>query len=94
MKKVHNLFPANIFKHCTVLNSIESFFSGIDINNNGKVYEFPPAGMFDDCVALQNIRRLFSGCNNLKLKLVGEGFKNCALSDVCLMRLRIVEYLE
>lgn len=74
--------PADIFKHCTILNSIESFFSGIDINNDGKVYEFPPAGMFDDCVSLQNIRRLFSGCNNLKLKLVGEGFKNCALSDV------------
>lgn len=74
--------PATIFKNCTILNSIEGFFNGIDLDNDGKVYQFPPAGMFDDCVSLTNIRNLFNGCNNLKLKLVGEGFKNCSLQDV------------
>ncbi len=74
--------PANIFRNCTILNSIEGFFSGIDLNNNGQVYQFPPSGMFDDCISLTNIKSLFSDCYNLKLKLVGEGFKNCALQDV------------
>lgn len=74
--------PATIFKNCTILNSIEGFFNGIDLDNDGKVYQFPPAGMFDDCVSLTNIKSLFSGCHNLKLKLVGEGFKNCSLQDV------------
>lgn len=74
--------PATIFKNCTILNSIEGFFNGIDLDNDGKVYQFPPAGMFDDCVSLTNIKNLFNGCNNLKLKLVGEGFKNCSLQDV------------
>lgn len=74
--------PATIFKNCTILNSIEGFFNGIDLDNDDKVYQFPPAGMFDDCVSLTNIKSLFSGCHNLKLKLVGEGFKNCSLQDV------------
>jgi hypothetical protein len=38
--------------------------------------------MFKDCVSLTNIKSLFSGCYNLKIKLVGEGFTNCILSDV------------
>lgn len=74
--------PSNIFKNCRILNSIEGFFSGIDLDNDGQIYQFPPEGMFDDCVSLTNIKRLFSGCHNLKLKLVGEGFKNCSLQDV------------
>lgn len=74
--------PSNIFKGCTLLNSIEGFFSGIDLNNNNEVYEFPPKDMFKDCVSLTNIKSLFSGCYNLKIKLVGEGFTNCILSDV------------
>lgn len=74
--------PSTLFKNCSLLNSIEGFFSGIDLNNNGEVYEFPPKGMFDDCVSLTNIKSLFRGCTNLKLKLVGEGFTNCQLQDV------------
>lgn len=74
--------PTTLFKNCRILNSIEGFFSGIDLDNDGKVYQFPPAGMFDDCISLTNIKRLFSGCYNLKIKLVGEGFKNCPLQDV------------
>lgn len=74
--------PVNLFKGCSVLNSIESLFEGIDINNNNEVYEFPPKGMFDDCVELTTIKNLFNGCNNLKIKLVGEGFSKCKLSDV------------
>lgn len=78
--------PANIFRNCRLLNSIEAFFENMDLNNNKEVYEFPPTydgkGMFDDCVSLTNVKRLFSGCQNLKIKLVGEGFKNCALTDV------------
>lgn len=74
--------PSNIFKNCRILNSVEGFFSGIDLDNDGQIYQFPPKGMFDDCVSLTNIKSLFSGCHNLKLKLVGEGFKNCSLQDV------------
>lgn len=74
--------PTTLFKNCRILNSIEGIFSGIDLNNDGKIYQFPPAGMFDDCVSLTNIGNLFKGCHNLKLKLVGEGFKNCALQNV------------
>lgn len=74
--------PSNMFKGCSLLNSIEGLFSGIDVDNDGDVYEFPPTGMFDDCVSLTSIKGLFSGCHNLKIKLVGEGFKNCLLSDV------------
>ena len=82
--------PANIFRNCRLLNSIESFFANMPINNDNQAYQFPPTyqdgsitkGMFDDCVSLATTKRMFGGCNNLKLKLVGEGFKNCALADV------------
>lgn len=75
--------PATIFKNCTLLNSIEGFFSDMeDLNNDNQPYVFPPEGMFDDCISLTSIKNLFSGCHNLKLKLVGEGFKNCILQDV------------
>ena len=50
--------PSNIFRNCRILNSIEGFFSGIDLDNDGKIYQFPPAGMFDDCVSLTSIKEL------------------------------------
>ena len=39
-------------------------------------------GMFDDCISLQITKNLFAGCYNLKMQLVGEGFRNCILSNV------------
>lgn len=72
--------PIDLFKGCTQLNSIESLFEGMDLKSNS--YVFPPEGMFDDCVKLSNISKLFKNCHNLKLSLAGEGFKNCALTDV------------
>lgn len=79
---VNDSIPNDIFQGCTMLNSIESLFSGLDINNNGEVYSFPPVDMFNDCISLQTTRSLFEGCHNLKIQLVGEGFRNCKLSDV------------
>ena len=82
--------PSDILKGCTVLNSIESLFAGLDLDNSGQIYTFPPTyndggvtkGMFEDTIALKVTRNLFNGCNKLKIQLVGEGFKNCALTDV------------
>ena len=82
--------PADIFKNCSVLNSIESLFSGLGINNNGSIYTFPATyddngetkGMFDDCYKLMTTRNLFANEYNLQIQLVGEGFKNCQLRDV------------
>ena len=84
------VIPPDIFKGCTALNSIESLFSGLNLDNDGEVYIFPPTyddsgitkGMFDDCRSLKTTRNLFNGCNNLKIQLIGEGFKNCQLKDV------------
>lgn len=85
------VIPAHIFKGCTLLNSIEGFFKDVlDLDNNGLSYTFPPTytedgtvkGMFDDCTSLQVTRNLFKGCYKLKLSLIGEGFKNCVLTDV------------
>lgn len=84
------VIPADILKGCTSLNSIESLFSGLDLKNNNQEYLFPPTytdegvtkGMFDDCTSLRTTKNLFNGCNNLKIKLVGEGFKNCQLTNV------------
>lgn len=85
--------PPDIFRGCSKLISIESLFSGLNFNNNNSSYTFPATyndngtikGMFDDCISLQITKSLFSGCTNLKLNLVGEGFKNCKLTDVSWM---------
>lgn len=82
--------PADIFKGCVALNSIESLFSGLNLNNNGNIYQFPPTytdggiqkRMFEDCISLKTTKNLFNGCTDLKIELVGEGFKNCQLTDV------------
>ena len=41
--------------------------------------------MFDDCVSLRTTVGLFSNCYDLKIKLVGEGFKNTQLVNVSRM---------
>lgn len=74
--------PINIFKGCIKLNSVQDIFSNIKLDYNGEEFEFPSNGMFDDCVSLQNISGILSNTNNYKIKLVGEGFKNCRLSNV------------
>lgn len=74
--------PINMFKGCSQLVNIQGLFSDMEITNNGKEYEFPQQGLFDDCVNLQSINSLFLGQRNLKIKLIGEGFKNCNLTDV------------
>ena len=87
------VIPADMFKGCTKLNSIESLFSGLDLNNNGSVYEFPATyndsgvtkGMFEDCVSLNTTKNLFYGCYNLKIRLMGERFINCNLTNVSSM---------
>lgn len=78
----YDIIPDNIFKNCVNLNSIEGFFEGLNITNNGEKYNFPTSNMFEDCVSLKNISCLFRNCYNLKLSLTGEGFKNCKLENV------------
>lgn len=81
-----DIIPDNIFRNCSALNSIQAMFQGMtSLTNNGEMYQFPPQGMFDDCTALSNTSSLFEGCYNLKMTLVGEGFKNCKLSNVSSM---------
>ena len=85
-----DVIPSNIFSTCVNLNSIDGIFSLSDLTNNGQVYEFPPTyedsgntySMFHNCVNLKSIKSLFSGANQLKIKLVGERFRNCKLTDV------------
>ena len=81
-EKGHDIIPSGLFKNCSSLLNISKLFSGFELTNNGQVYEFPTNGLFDDCVNLNNISNLFQGQRNLKIKLVGEGFKNCALQNV------------
>ena len=79
----YDTIPSNIFAGCTKLTNISNLFSGmLSLTNNSTIYQFPAADMFKDCTSLENISGLFSGCNNLKLSLVGEGFKNCKLKNV------------
>ena len=87
--------PNDIFKDCALLNSIENFFANLKVNNFGQHYEFPATyydedsqttkGMFEDCTNLKNVSGLFYNCHFLKIKLVGEGFKNCQLTNVSRM---------
>lgn len=74
--------PDDIFKGCTQLNSIEGIFANLNLGDGSTKYVFPPEGMFDDCTSLKSIKQLFYNEHNLKLSLVGEGFKNCKLEDV------------
>ncbi len=74
--------PNDIFQGCVKLNSIESLFSNLDIDNDGEIYEFPNSTLFNDTVSLKNIKNLFYNTNKIRIKLVGEGFKNCILEDV------------
>ena len=78
--------PTNIFRNCSVLNSISYFFSGI-IGLTVSDYTFPALdtdgkSMFVDCVSLDDISYLFYNDHNINIKLVGERFTNCALEDV------------
>jgi hypothetical protein len=74
--------PNDIFQGCVKLNSIESLFSNLDIDNDGEIYEFPNSTLFNDTVSLKSIKNLFYNTNKIRIKLVGEGFKNCILEDV------------
>lgn len=74
--------PNDIFQGCTSLNSIEGLFSNLDIDNDGEIYEFPNSTLFNDTTSLKNIRSLFYNTNKIRIKLLGEGFKNCQLEDV------------
>ena len=79
---VNSVIPNDIFTGCTKLNSIEGFFSNPTITNGTNTYVFPDSQLFQDCISLQTASYLFQDCHNLNIQLVGEGFKNCALTDV------------
>lgn len=76
------IIPNDIFEGCVNLNSVNSIFANLNIDNNGNVLEFPHKDLFKDCISLKNIRSILQGCNKVKIKLIGEGFRNCKLTDV------------
>lgn len=76
------VIPDNIFSTCVELNSIEGLFSNLNIDNDGEIYDFPNSTIFKNNTKLQSISNLFSNSQKIKIRLVGEGFKNCVLKDV------------
>lgn len=74
--------PNNLLIGCAKLNSVEGLFSGLDLDYGQEEFEFPHPDLFKDCVSLQNIRSLISDTNKIKIKLIGDGFKNTALRFV------------
>lgn len=80
--KGYDVIPNNLFSDCPNLENIQGLFSGMEITNNGEIYEFPNRDLFSNCSKLNNINGLFKNQRNLKIKLIGEGFTNCALQDV------------
>lgn len=76
------VIPSTIFSGLSSLTSIRNIFNGIGIDNDSEVYEFPNSTLFNDCANLSDISGILANNNNLKLKLLGEGFKNCKLTDV------------
>ena len=77
-----DIIPDNLFKNCFKLLSISELFHNMQITNAGNIYEFPNNLLFKDCTSLRNISKLFLNQNHLKIKLLGEGFKNCKLENV------------
>ncbi len=74
--------PDKIFEGCVLLNSIESIFSNLTIDNEGLPYKFPNKVIFKDTVSLKSIKNIFLGTNKIRIELQSEGFNNCALTDV------------
>lgn len=74
--------PNDIFKGCTTLNSIQGFFSNETLTNEGVTYTFPDVLLFKDCTSLKDVSYLFDNAHNLNIQLRGEGFINCALTNV------------
>ena len=78
----NSVIPNDIFEGCTKLNNIQGFFSNPTLTNGGQTFVFPDSRLFQDCTSLSNASYLFDGSYNLNIQLIGEGFKNCALTDV------------
>lgn len=79
---IDSSIPNNIFEGCSKLNNIQGFFSNPSLTNNGQVFTFPDPQLFRDCTSLSNASYLFDNSYNLNIQLIGEGFKNCSLTDV------------
>ena len=77
-----SIIPNDIFEGCTKLNNIQGFFSNPTITNNGQTFIFPDPQLFKDCNSLADVSYLFDNSYNLNIQLIGEGFKNCTLTDV------------
>ena len=78
----NSIIPNNIFEGCTVLNSVQGFFSNPNITNEGITYTFPDVLLFKDCTALKDVSYLFDGDTNINIELQGKGFINCQLTNV------------
>ena len=78
--------PVTIFKGAQNITKLEGFFSGLGLNNlDSDSLDFTnseTATMFDECTSLKNISSLFAGCNEFRIQLASEMFKNCVLQDV------------
>lgn len=76
------VIPNDIFKGCVNLNSISGIFSNLDIDNDGEIYDFPNNKIFADTTSLKDISGLFENTRKIRIRLIGEGFKNCVLENV------------
>lgn len=77
----NSVIPNDIFSGCTKLNSLQGFFSNDTITNGGQVLIFPNPQLFVDCISLSDVSYLFENDYKLDISLIGEGFKNCALTN-------------
>ena len=80
-------FCYNIFRGCNKLEEIPNLFNGMDFGVTGKTYTelnllYGNSGsMFAGLTKLKNVSGLFSGIKNVKYRLSGSAFKDCALED-------------
>lgn len=80
-------FCYNIFRGCNKLEEIPNLFNGMDFGVTGKTYTelnllYGNSGsMFAGLTKLKNVSGLFSGMKNVKYRLSGSAFKDCALED-------------
>ena len=80
-------FCYDIFRGCSNLEEIPNLFNGLDFGVTGKTFTYVDilygnnGSMFSGLTKLKNVSGLFSGMKNVKYRLSGSAFKDCALED-------------
>lgn len=80
LQEKDEIYPYDVFKGITTLQSCPCFFSGINFpNSSGVKYELP-GDIFVDCVNLEDVCGCFRD-QTIKYTLTGKGFKNCQIKN-------------